>query len=383
MTNKTVSVLGSTGSIGRQTMEVVRHLGLGVDCVSGNRNSKAIEAQCREFGIRKAWIGKDNYKELKTSLADTNVKVVTGDDELCEMAFETKCDILCNSLLGVSGLKPTLAALDGNHPIALSNKEVLVAGGSIVTKKAKEKELPIIPVDSEHSAIFQCLGGKKAKRIYLTASGGPFFGKDRAFLEKVTPEMALAHPNWNMGAKITVDSASLMNKGLEIIEAVWLFGVRPEDIEVVVQRESIIHSMVGFDDNTVIAQLARPDMRLAIQYALTYPERLPSLTGELDFPSLAKITFASPDDTTFPLLSLAKNAIKRGGNIPAAMSASNEIAVEAFLEKRIMFTDIFDVVTTVTNETAFVPEPSLDDIMSTDKAAREATARLIAAKGVN
>lgn len=383
MTNKTVSVLGSTGSIGRQTMEVVRHLGLGVDCVSGNRNSKAIEAQCREFGIRKAWIGKDNYKELKTSLADTNVKVVTGDDELCEMAFETKCDILCNSLLGVSGLKPTLAALDGNHPIALSNKEVLVAGGSIVTKKAKEKELPIIPVDSEHSAIFQCLGGKKAKKIYLTASGGPFFGKDRAFLEKVTPEMALAHPNWNMGAKITVDSASLMNKGLEIIEAVWLFGVRPEDIEVVVQRESIIHSMVGFDDNTVIAQLARPDMRLAIQYALTYPERLPSLTGELDFPSLAKITFASPDDTTFPLLSLAKNAIKRGGNIPAAMSASNEIAVEAFLEKRIMFTDIFDVVTTVTNETAFVPEPSLDDIMSTDKAAREAAARLIAAKGVN
>lgn len=383
MTNKTVSVLGSTGSIGRQTMEVVRHLGLGVDCVSGNRNSKAIEAQCREFGIRKAWIGKDNYKELKTSLADTNVKVVTGDDELCEMAFETKCDILCNSLLGVSGLKPTLAALDGNHPIALSNKEVLVAGGSIVKKKAKEKGLPIIPVDSEHSAIFQCLGGKKAKKIYLTASGGPFFGKDRAFLEKVTPEMALAHPNWNMGAKITVDSASLMNKGLEIIEAVWLFGVRPEDIEVVVQRESIIHSMVGFDDNTVIAQLARPDMRLAIQYALTYPERLPSLTGELDFPSLAKITFASPDDTTFPLLSLAKNAIKRGGNIPAAMSASNEIAVEAFLEKRIMFTDIFDVVTTVTNETAFVPEPSLDDIMSTDKAAREAAARLIAAKGVN
>ncbi len=383
MTNKTVSVLGSTGSIGRQTMEVVRHLGLGVDCVSGNRNAKAIEAQCREFGIRKAWIGKDNYNELKTSLADTNVKVVTGDDELCEMAFETKCDILCNSLLGVSGLKPTLAALGGNHPIALSNKEVLVAGGSIVTKKAKEKGLSIIPVDSEHSAIFQCLGGKKAKKIYLTASGGPFFGKDRAFLEKVTPEMALAHPNWSMGAKITVDSASLMNKGLEIIEAVWLFGVRPEDIEVVVQRESIIHSMVGFDDNTVIAQLARPDMRLAIQYALTYPERCPSLTGELDFPSLAKITFASPDDTTFPLLSLAKNAIKRGGNIPAAMSASNEIAVEAFLEKRIMFTDIFDIVTTVTNETAFVPEPTIDDIMSTDKAAREAAARLIAAKGVN
>lgn len=382
MINKTVSILGSTGSIGRQTIEVVRHLGLKVDCVSGNANWKAIESQCREFGIGKAWIGKDSYNDLKNALADTDVKVLTGEDALCEMAFETKCDILCNSLLGVSGLKPTLAALDGNHPIALSNKEVLVAGGSIVTKKAKEKGLPIIPVDSEHSAIFQCMNGKKPKKIYLTASGGPFFGKDRAFLERVTPEMALAHPNWNMGAKITVDSASLMNKGLEIIEAVWLFDVCPDDIEVVVQRESIIHSMVGFEDNTVIAQLALPDMRLAIQYALTYPERSPSLTGEIDFPKIASISFASPDETTFPLLPLAKTAIKRGGNIPAAMSASNEIAVAAFLEKRVSFTDIFDIVTTVTNETPFIQSPSLDDIMSTDEGAREAAARLITAKGV-
>ena len=382
MMNKTVSILGSTGSIGRQTIEVVRHLGLKIDCVSGNSNWKAVEAQCREFGIKKAWIGKNHYNDLKNALSDTSVKVITGDDELCEMARSTKCDLLCNSLLGVSGLRPTLAALDGDHPIALSNKEVLVAGGSIVTKYAENKGLPIIPVDSEHSAIFQCLGGKKAKKIYLTASGGPFFGKDRAFLEKVTPEMALAHPNWNMGAKITVDSASLMNKGLEVIEAVWLFSVRPEDIEVVVQRESIIHSMVGFEDNTVIAQLARPDMRLAIQYALTYPEREASLTGELDFPSLAKITFASADEETFPLLSLAKYAIKRGGNIPAAMSAANEIAVAAFLEKKISFTDIFDTVTSVTKETPFIPEPTLDDIMSTDRKAREASASLIAAKGV-
>ena len=371
MLKKTIAVLGSTGSVGTQTIEVARHLGYRVCALTAHSNYKLLETQSREFLPERVWIGEENYVNLKTALADTPVKVTTGENALCELAHDAKCDLICNSLLGVSGLLPTLAAIDGGRDMALSNKEVIVAGGSIVTKRAKEKGIKILPVDSEHSAIFQCMNGRRPAKIYLTASGGPFFGRDNAFLRTVTPQMALAHPNWNMGAKITVDSATMMNKGLEIIEAVWLFGVEEKDIEVVVHRESIVHSMVGFEDNSVIAQLARPDMRLCIQYALTYPDRVPSLTPPPDLFSLGSLTFAKPDTENFPLLELAREAIRTGGTMPAAMSAANEQAVALFLNGNIGFTDIFSLVIRASRETPLCAEPDVDDIMRADAFARE------------
>ncbi|MDD4124834.1 MAG: 1-deoxy-D-xylulose-5-phosphate reductoisomerase [Eubacteriales bacterium] len=374
---KTIAVLGSTGSVGRQTLETARHLGYGISELTGYGNPRLLERQCREFNVKKAWIAENNYVNLKTALADTSVKVVTGNEALCELAYETESDPVCNSLLGVSGLKPTLAALEGGHNIALSNKEALVEGGRLVTDLAKAKNLKIIPVDSEHSAIFQCINGGKPKKILLTASGGAFYGKDRNFLETVTPETATKHPNWSMGAKITVDSATLMNKGLEIIEAVWLFDISPEQLEVIIHRESVIHSMVEFDDNTVIAQLARPDMRLCIQYALTYPERLPSLTDRLDFGSIPSLSFAKPDEDTFTLLRLAKECIRKGGNLPAAMSSANEEAVMLFLENKIKFVEIFDFVEIAVTDAAYIPNPTLEQIMSTDAEARESIRRQI------
>lgn len=371
MLKKTIAVLGSTGSVGTQTIEVARHLGYRVCALTAHSNYKLLETQSREFKPGRVWIGEENYVNLKTALADTFVKVTTGENALCELAHDAKCDLICNSLLGVSGLLPTLAAIDGGHDMALSNKEVIVAGGSIVTRRAEEKGIKILPVDSEHSAIFQCMDGRRPRRIYLTASGGPFFGKDGGFLRTVTPRMALAHPNWNMGAKITVDSATMMNKGLEIIEAVWLFGVEEKDIEVVVHRESIVHSMVGFEDNSIIAQLARPDMRLCIQYALTYPDRVPSLTPPPDLFSLGALTFAKPDTVNFPLLELAREAIRTGGTMPAAMSAANEQAVALFLNGEIGFTDIFSLVIRVSHETPLCAEPGVEDIMRADADARE------------
>ncbi len=372
---KTIAVLGSTGSVGRQTLEAARHLGYGVTELSGYNDWRTLETQCREFGVLKAWISEANYTNLKTALADTPVKVVTGEEGLCAFAYESRSKLVCNSLLGVSGLKPTLAALDGGHDIALANKETLVEGGKLVMESAKTKGLLIIPVDSEHSAIFQCINGAKPKKILLTASGGAFYGRDRAFLASVTPEMAKCHPNWRMGAKITVDSSTLMNKGLELIEAVWLFGVRPEQIEILIHRESIIHSMVEFSDNAVIAQLALPDMRLCAQYALTYPERLPSLTGELDFTAMPPLTFSKPDEDTFTLLRLARECIGKGGNLPAAMSSANEEAVALFLNNKIQFTDIFEMVERAVLDAEFISDPSLEQIMSTDAAARESITR--------
>ena len=378
MLKKTVAVLGSTGSVGRQTLEVARHLGYGVSTLSANANYKLLETQSREFKPGSVWIGEENYVNLKTALADTQIKVLTGENALCELAYSAKCDMICNSLMGFCGLNPTLAAIEGGRDIALSNKEVLVVGGETVMKRAKEKGVKILPVDSEHSAIFQCLQcspGRRAKKIYLTASGGPFFGKDRAFLETVTPEMALAHPNWNMGAKITVDSATMMNKGLEIIEAVRLFDISPADIEVLVHRESIVHSMVGFEDNGVIAQLAVPDMRLCIQYALTYPERAPSLCKEIDLFSAGRLTFAPPDEQNFPLLSLARAAVEKGGNTPAVMSAANEEAVALFLGRRIRFTDIYTLVADAVREVPYCARPDVEDLIDADKAARESVKR--------
>ena len=303
--------------------------------------------------------------------------MVTGEEELERIASETPCDVLVNSLVGISGLKPTLAALDGKKRVALANKETLVVYGDSVMKKTRETGTELIPVDSEHSAIFQCLDGRKAKRILLTCSGGAFYGKKSAELENTTVAQALAHPNWSMGAKITVDCATLMNKGLELIEAVRLFDVSPDDVEVLIHRESICHSAVEFDDNVVMAQLSLPDMRECIQYALTYPERRPSLAGRLDLTAIGKLTFSHPDEETFPLLPFARDVIRRGGTAPAAMNSANEAAVALFLEGKIGFNDISRLVMKATEKTSYTSDASLTNVLAADKSARENVASLL------
>lgn len=365
-------VLGATGSIGKQTLDVARQLCLRVAAISGYQNVTVLEEQCREFKPLVCWVCEEKYAELKRSLADTETKVITGDEALDSLAYEVNADLLLNSVMGMRGLKPTLAAIDSGKQLALANKETLVAGGALVMKKAKEKGITILPVDSEHSAIFQCLqGGGKPKKILLTASGGPFFGRNRKELKNITPELALKHPNWSMGAKITIDSSTLMNKGLELIEAVHLFSVAPDDIEVIIHRESIIHSMVEFFDNAVVAQLANPDMRLCIQYALTYPERVENAVQPLDFFKCGALTFAKPDEETFSLLPLARNAIKKGGNLPAAVNGANEAAVSLFLNKKIEYLSIFDLVAEAAGNAVYKDCPTLSDILDTDRAARE------------
>lgn len=361
-------ILGSTGSIGTQALEVAALYNIEVGALAAGNNVSLLEQQCRRFNPKYAYIGEKNYTALKAALADTAVKVVTGDDVLDSFGAETECDTVLNALTGIRGLRPTIAALKANKTLALANKETLVAGGELVMPLAKKG---ILPVDSEHSAIFQCLqGGVKPKKLILTASGGPFFGKDRAFLKTVTPAMALKHPNWSMGAKVTIDSATMMNKGLELIEAMHLFGVSPAEIEVIIHRESIIHSMVQYPDNAVIAQLSAPDMRLCIQYALTYPKRVPSLTKELDFASLGSLSFYAPDGESFPLLPLARHTAELGGTAPAVMNGANEQAVALFLEGKISFTDISDVVQKVVYEHRAVNNPTIEQIEEADKAAR-------------
>ena len=361
-------ILGSTGSIGTQALEVAELYNIEIGALAAGSNARLLEEQCRKFKPKYAYIGEKHYNALKTALADTPVKVVTGEDTLNAFGAETECDTVLNALTGIRGLRPTVAALKADKTLALANKETLVAGGEVVMPLAKKG---ILPVDSEHSAIFQCLqGGQKPKKLLLTASGGPFFGKKRDFLETVTPAMALKHPNWSMGAKVTIDSATMMNKGLELIEAMHLFGVSPEEIEVIIHRESIIHSMVQYPDNAVIAQLSAPDMRLCIQYALTYPKRVPSLTKELDFADLAAMSFYAPDNESFPLLALAKKAAGVGGTATAVMNGANEQAVSLFLEGRISFTDISDIVIKVTEEHTSVKSPTIEQIEEADKAAR-------------
>ncbi|PKM63014.1 MAG: 1-deoxy-D-xylulose-5-phosphate reductoisomerase [Firmicutes bacterium HGW-Firmicutes-21] len=367
-----IIVLGSTGSIGRQTLDVAGRLGLNVVAVSGYNNDSLLEEQCRLFKPAFCWVCEEKYSDLKTALADTHTKVITGEDNLDNLAGEQKADLLLNALMGIRGLKPTLAAIESGKTIALANKETLVAGGDIVMKKARERGVQLLPVDSEHSAVFQCLqGGVKPKRILLTASGGPFYGRKRNELKEITAVDALKHPNWSMGVKITIDSSTLMNKGLELIEAVHLFDMEPDDIEVIIHKESIIHSMVEFHDNTVLAQLALPDMRLCIQYALTYPERTESPVGRTDFFKIGALSFDKPDEQTFSLLPLAREAIKKRGNIPAAVNGSNEAAVSLFLNGKIGYLDIFDIVTTASENAVFIKNPTVADIMETDKAARE------------
>lgn len=372
MIDKIITVLGSTGSVGTQTLDVVSMTGTRVFGISANSSVDTLEEQIRRFCPVYCAVSDENAaRELKTRVADTSVKIIAGNDASSELASLDGCDMVFNSLSGFAGMKPALAAIDAKKDIALSNKETIVTAGEIVMTRAAEKGVKIIPVDSEHSAIFQCLNGKRADKLILTASGGPFFGQKRDELKKVTAADALRHPTWKMGKKITVDCATLMNKGMEVIEAARLFDMPADKIEVVVHRESIIHSMVEFPDSAVIAQLSRPDMRLCVAYALSYPERAEVPLKRLDFSTLSKLTFAKPDTESFSLLSLAYYALEKGGVCPTVMNAANEIAVDAFLHGKIGFTDIFDIVETVTKSAQNKMSPTLDDIFEADKTARK------------
>ena len=372
-----ISILGSTGSVGQQAIEVAIQKGIRVNCISAYRNVDLIEYQARSLGLSAcAMADRDAAKELKRRLFGTNIEVYAGIHGICEMATQKYGggEVVLNAIIGASGLRPTLAVLGAGKKLALANKESLVCAGEFVMKLAEGKKAQILPVDSEHCAIFQSLrAGKKEeiKRLLLTASGGPFYGMTREQLTDVTPERALAHPTWNMGAKITIDSATLMNKGFEVIEAAHLFGVDPEQIEVLIHRESIMHSAVEYIDNSIIAQMSVPDMRHCVQYALTHPHRAEAVIEPLDFTKLGSLTFAKPDTDTFVLLDLAKEALKRGGAYPAILNAANEVAVAAFLNKQLSFTGIFDVVTQTFEA---IPDAgriwSVEDIFAFDGAAR-------------
>lgn len=378
---KRISILGSTGSIGTQALDVVDKHGFEVHALAAYRSVDTLEKQVRKYRPQTVCIYcEEYYSDLKTRLFDMDVKVLCGMDGLCEIASDTGADILLNSVVGMVGLKPTLTAIEAGIPIALANKETLVAGGSLVMKAAEEKGVPILPVDSEHSAIFQCLQGNSRKQLHkiiLTASGGPFYGKTKDELQSVTAANALKHPNWDMGSKITIDSATLMNKGLEFIEAKWLFDVTPEQIEVVVHRQSVVHSAVEYDDYSVIAQMGVPDMKIPIQYALLYPDRMPCPTGRLSLTDYGQLTFAKPDMDTFRCLPMAIEAIRRGGTVPAVMNGANEVAVAAFLKGEIGFLRIAELVEEAMNTVPFKEITCLEDVLEADAAARETVLRLI------
>ncbi len=342
---KRLVLLGSTGSIGTQALEVAEKLGYSVLALSANRQVDALETQIRRYRPAVAAMGDEQAAaDLRVRVADTPTVVLSGVEGLCQLAAMPEADVVLNSVVGMVGLRPTLAALAAGHDVALANKETLVAGGELVTATAQAHGVRLLPVDSEHSAIFQCLQGAPAerslRRLILTASGGPFFGRTAAQLRDVTAADALCHPNWNMGAKITIDSATMMNKGLELIEARWLFDMPPETIDIVVHRESIVHSLIEYADNAVIAQLGLPDMRIPIQYALTYPARVPSPVPSLNLAEIGRLTFFAPDDATFPGMNICRRAIARGGVVPAAVNAANEQAVALFLAGKIGFLDI-------------------------------------------
>jgi 1-deoxy-D-xylulose-5-phosphate reductoisomerase len=373
---KNISLLGSTGSIGTQSLDVCRMHGYSVRCLSANSNVDIIEKQAREFRPELVCLTDENAaKELKIKLVDTPSKVVGGMEGLIECAVYSGADIVLNSVVGMVGLRPTLEAIKAKKTIALANKETLVAGGHLVTELAKENGVDILPVDSEHSAIFQSLQGSPnknaVKKIILTASGGPFFGKTADELENVTAADALKHPNWDMGAKITIDSATMMNKGLEFIEAKWLFDMEPEDIEIVVHRESVIHSAVVYRDNSMIAQLGVPDMRIPIQYALTYPEREPSPVRELSLTEYGRMTFFEPDYDTFKCINVCKKAIELGGLHPAAANGANEESVKLFLNGKIKFNDIAYLNNEAMLNTDNKKNFTLDDVLEADALARE------------
>ena len=370
-----ISLLGSTGSIGRQTLEVAELLGVRVCALSADKNIKLLEEQTRRFRPTVAAVFDEAAAgEFRSRVRDMDVRVPSGMDGLIEAATVDAAGTVVTSVVGTVGLLPTLAAIRLGRRIALANKESLVCAGELVMKSARENGAEIIPVDSEHSAVFQCLHSQargSVKKIILTASGGPFRGMCRSELENVTPEMALRHPNWSMGKKVTIDSATLMNKGLEIIEAVHLFGVRPENISVAVHPESIVHSMVEFADNSIVAQLSLPDMRLPIQYALTYPERFPSLVESLDITSISRLTFEAPDLDTFPCLGAAIRTSGIRGTACAVLNGANEAAVELFLKRELSFYGIYESVQTALDGIANIENPSADDIIAAGNAARE------------
>lgn len=370
---KRLSILGSTGSIGTQSLDVADMQGYDVVALSAYSNVDLIEKQIRKYKPSvAALVDEKAARDLKAAVKDTDTKVLSGIEGVCECASFGEADTVINSVVGMAGLEPTLKAIESGKTIALANKETLVAGGKLVMKNAKEKGVSVLPVDSEHSAIFQSLQGcpeKKAlKKIILTASGGPFFGKTRDELENVTIEEALNHPNWSMGAKITIDSATMMNKGLELIEAVWLFDVSPDDIDIVVHRESVIHSLIEYVDNSVIGQLGVPDMRIPIQYALTYPERIPSPVKELSLSDYMNLSFYKPDYDTFRCINLCRDAIRKGGLFPAIVNAANEEANYLFRHGKIRFLQIADLVEkALINIDGKSEYNSLEDVLEIDR----------------
>ena len=384
---KRLSLLGSTGSIGTQTLDVVRGLkGTGaeikVEVLAAHANVARLETQMREFSPSAvAVFDEAAAKDLKDRTRDLSVPILVGMDGLCEAASWESADCVLNSVVGMVGLQPTLAAIGAKKTVALANKETLVAGGALVTEAAKQAGVSILPVDSEHSAIFQCLEGRPGngalKKIILTASGGPFFGKSRVQLKAVTPAEALNHPNWDMGAKVTIDSATMMNKGLEVIEAFWLFDLQPEQIDVLVHRESIVHSLVEYEDHSVIAQLGVPDMRIPIQYALTYPMRHPSPVRELNLWEVGNLSFYQPDLETFRCLAVCMDALKRGGLAPAAANGANERAVELFLQGKIGFLQIAELVEAAVKAQPDAPCASLADVLEADRRARAFVTKII------
>lgn len=371
-----VAILGSTGSIGTQALDVIsQHPDLfEVELLTANNSKELLIEQAIKFNANTVVIGnKDLYREVSNALAPHMIKVFAGNDSIADiLEFSTNIDIVVASMVGFSGLKPTLAAIRSGKTIALANKETLVAAGEIVTAQAKKHNSFIVPVDSEHSAIFQSLQGERAEieKILLTASGGPFLDASIEQMAAATKEIALKHPRWNMGAKVTIDSASMMNKGLEMIEARWLFDVEPSKIQMVIHPQSIIHSMVQFTDGSIIGQLGVPDMRIPIQYALSYPYRIPLNVERLDLFKVASLTFREPDMEKFPCIRIAYDSIKAGGNIPCIMNAANEIAVAAFLRDRIRFTEIPSVIEKTIGKCNFVAKPDIEDIFESDRQGR-------------
>lgn len=372
---KKIAILGSTGSIGTQTVDILPSIDAEVVALTTNRRINLLEEQARALHPKMVCaMDESAAKELKIKLADTNIEVLTGMDGLIACAVESGADIVVTAVVGMVGLLPTMAAIKAGKDIALANKETLVCAGGLVMSAAKQYGVRILPVDSEHSAIFQCVqaaNGNPIDKILLTASGGPFFGKKIEEMRGMTREQALAHPNWSMGAKITIDSATMMNKGLELIEAMWLYDLPPEDIEIVVHRESIVHSAVEFADGAVIAQLGLPDMRLPIQLALTWPQRVPCKVPRMSLAEVAKLTFYAPDYEAFPALNLAKHAASLKGDRGAVLNGANEAAVGLFLNGKIGFTDIAERVAYALDTIPYKKDITLDDVLAADKAARE------------
>lgn len=371
---KNLVLLGATGSIGTQTLEVAEEAGYRLLAMAVGSRIEAFEEQLRRFGPAFAAVYDEKAAaDLKVRIADLPIKVLSGMDGLCTLAALPKADLVLNAVVGMVGLLPTMAAIGAGHDVALANKETLVAGGAFVMDAVRKNGVRLLPVDSEHSAVFQCLQGKpekgRVRRLILTASGGPFFGYTKEKLETVTPQMALKHPNWSMGAKITVDSASMMNKGLEIIEARWLFDMPEDRIDVVVHRESVVHSLVEYDDGAVLAQLGEPDMRVPIQYALTYPDRLPSPVKRLSLADWGRLTFFAPDDAAFPAMQVCREALRRGGAYPAAVNAVNERAVALFLAGKLPFSRIPALAEETLAKTLPTPS-SVEDILEIDRCMR-------------